>query len=119
MEPEVVLRVGVPCAPLAHLHRAQATDCSAFITACNPLGRLGDPAGNALRQDALREAVSRLGLRAIPGVGQHPRGTWPAEASFLIPGLTRVAAEALGRRFAQNAILWCGPDLIPQLILLR
>jgi hypothetical protein len=28
-------------------------------------------------------------------------------------------AQALGREFRQNAIVWAGPDAIPRLILLR
>jgi hypothetical protein len=36
-----------------------------------------------------------------------------------VPGLTRTAAQQLGRQFEQNAIIWADADAIPELILLR
>jgi hypothetical protein len=114
-----VLQVGVRCAPLALLHQMHHTDCSAFVTACNPLGQLLEPAANAQRQAALAQELSRQGRVALAGIGQHPQGGWPPEASFLVPGLSRAAAQQLGRMFEQNAVLWADADAIPQLILLR
>ena len=115
----VVLRVGVKSAQLAQLHQMHQTDCSAFITACNPRGARLDAAVNAQRQQALAAQISHHGYVALPGVGQHPTGQWPAEPSYLVLGATRAAARHLGLQFAQNAILWAGGDAIPQLILLR
>ena len=114
-----VLQVGVRCAQLAILHQQHHTDCSAFVTACNPLGELLEAPVNARRQAALAQEISRQGRVAIAGMGQHPQGGWPPEPSFLVPGLTRAAARQLGRRFEQNAILWSDADAVPQLILLR
>jgi hypothetical protein len=34
-------------------------------------------------------------------------------------GVTRRAAQALGRQFEQNAIVWAGAAAVPELILLR
>ena len=53
------------------------------------------------------------------GMGEHPSGQWPGEPSFLILGLPLDAAKQLGARHEQNAIVWCGTDAVPQLILLR
>ena len=39
-------------------------------------------------------------------------------ASFFVLGVSCAAAQSLGRKFEQNAILWCGPDAVPQLFLL-
>jgi hypothetical protein len=114
-----VLQVGVRCAPLVILHQLHHTDCSAFVTACNPRGELLDDAVNTQRQAALALEISRLGRLAIDGIGRHPQGGWPPEPSFLVPGLTRAAAQQLGRQFEQNAILWSDADAMPQLILLR
>jgi Protein of unknown function (DUF3293) len=114
-----VLRVGVRCPELALLHAAHDTQCSAFITACNPLGaRLAD-AVNQQRQEALAAQLSRQGLVAIAGIGQHPVNSWPGEPSYLVPAVTRTAAQQLGQQFEQNAIIWAGADAVPELILLR
>jgi Protein of unknown function (DUF3293) len=114
-----VLRVGVRSTSLALIHASHAVDCSAFITACNPQGRLSDEPGNARRQLELRQELERRGLTAMEGLGRHPRGEWPPEPSFLVPGLSREEARMLGRRFAQNAVVWAGADAVPELILLR
>jgi hypothetical protein len=114
-----ILRVGVSCPQLALLHAAHHTQCSAFITACNPLGAIVADAVNQQRQEALAAQLSGQGLVAIDGIGEHPANGWPAEPSYLVPGLTRTAAQRLGRQFEQNAIIWAGADAVPELILLR
>ncbi len=114
-----VLRIGVQCADLAVLHCAHQTTCSAFVTACNPQGQVVPDRLNARQQQALVAEVARRGLAALPGIGVPPSGDWRGEPSFLVPGLERGAAEELGRQFAQNAIVWCGADAVPELVLLR
>ena len=44
---------------------------------------------------------------------------WPPEPSYLVLGSALDAAKAIGTELRQNAIVWCGPDCLPQLILLR
>ena len=113
------LRIGVPNRELAELHRACGVDCSAFVTAANPFSTLTDADANARRQAALADELLGEGLRFIEGMGEHPSGQWPSEPSFLILGLPLDAAKQLGARHAQNAIVWCGANAVPQLILLR
>jgi hypothetical protein len=115
----VTLRVAVASAALALLHARYRTDCSAFLTACNPRGEMVAAAENAQRQEALAQEVSRRGLTAIAGIGQHPTNGWPGEVSLLVLGLTRAAAQRLGRKFEQNAIIWSGAHAVPELVLLR
>lgn len=111
--------MGVASAELQAAHASRGVACSAFVTACNPFGHvLGEPK-NARRQRALEDAVRDLGLEWIGGEGQDPRGCWPGEASCLIFGLHRAAAQAFARRFEQNALLWSGADGVPELVLLR
>ena len=113
------LRVDAPCPALAALHAAHGVAASAFLTACNPLGRqLGD-AANARRQAALADALAVRRLALVDGVGEDPSGLWPGEPSLLALGLDAAAARALGERFEQNAILASGPDAVPRLVLLR
>ena len=115
----VLLKVGAVCPELAALHRSNKTDCSAFITACNPFSRVLDQASNVSRQLALSKELRRRSLAFMEGVGQHPSNQWPGEPSFLIFGLTLEEAKKLGASLEQNAIIWCDSDAMPRLILLR
>lgn len=114
--PPFTLRIDQSSAELLALQGRHRTDSSAFITACNPWSEWTDEAANALRQAALLAEITRCGLTWLPGLGQHPTNAWEGEPSFLILGLTRETAEALGRRFEQNAILWAAADAVPHLL---
>jgi hypothetical protein len=118
-EPGFTLRVGRASAELLAAHKRRRTDCSAFLTACNPFSQPLDAAASAARQAALAKELSGRSLAFVPGVGQHPSNGWPGEDSFLVFGLTLEAAKALGTRLEQNGLVWSGADAVPQLILLR
>jgi Protein of unknown function (DUF3293) len=115
----LTLRVDLHSAGLAALHAQYAVAYSAFITACNPRGERHEAAVNEGRQLALAAQISARGLAMLAGEGAHPQGAWPAEPSYLVPGLDRSAATALGIQFEQNAIIWSGADAVPRLLLLR
>jgi hypothetical protein len=115
----LTLRIAEPNDGLFGLFKANRSDTCAFVTACNPLGQLLGESENAHLQDQLAHELRFRSLSFIPGEGKHPVGDWPGEPSFLIFGLSLEAARSLGKRFEQNAIVWCGPDAIPQLVLLR
>ncbi len=82
-------------------------DTFAFITAENPGSRLLSAHENARRQAALQKAL-------LPLVPVEPRravhisasGEWPPENSWWAPGLPPEEAVALGRAFAQNALVF-------------
>lgn len=113
------MQVDVACPELAAAYRHRQVDCSAFVTACNPYSRRLSDKANAIRHAALGRWLRRNRHRAVEGVGQHPSNQWPGEASYLILGLRLDAAKKLGGRLRQNAILWCGADAVPRLVLLR
>lgn len=113
------LEIGITSPELADLHAAHRVSSSAFITACNPFSQTLADAANTERQLALASDLRQRNLSFIDGVGQHPSNAWPAEASFLILGVSRDEASELGVRHRQNAIVWCGLDAVPQLVLLR
>lgn len=117
--PGFALRVGVASPDLLALQARHGVAASAFLTAWNPESRALDPDTNAKRQALLADEIRRLGLAALPGVGQDPAAAWPGEESVLVPGLGLDAAKVLGARFGQNAIVWAGADGVPQLVLLR
>lgn len=119
LEPSLVLTIDMPNPRLAALCKTNRADSCAFITACNPHGAQLGEADNAKLQEELAQELHRRSLPFLPGIGQHPVGNWPGESSYLVFGLSLEAARTLGRRFDQNAIVWCGPDTVAQLILLR
>jgi len=118
-ETPMTLHIGQFNPALAALHDARHVASSAFITACNPLGQNFAPQANAARQEALARELDALGVTYIEGIGQHPSNNWPGEASFLVLGVALDVAKTLGGTHRQNAIVWCGADAVPQLILLR
>ena len=118
-DPVFTLNVGHESPALAALHKAHRVESSAFITACNPFSQSLDVPANEGRQKALAGELKFRSLPFVDGAGQHPSNQWPAEPSFLVLGVSREAAKALGVRHGQNAIVWCGPDAVPELVLLR
>ncbi|WP_432259056.1 DUF3293 domain-containing protein [Cupriavidus sp. TMH.W2] len=118
-EVPMTLRIDAPSTRLAALHSALGVACSAFITAANPFSQRCDDSANATRQQALAQDLARLGLGTIGGAGEHPSNGWPAEPSYLVPGLSLEDARALGEKYGQNAVVWCGADAVPRLVLLR
>lgn len=114
-----VITVGVACLELPALCHAHKVTCAAFITACNPVSQELAPRENRRRQDELAKELSQRSLKYVDGVGQHPTGGWPGEPSFLVLGLELEAAKSLGQSLEQNAIVWCGANGVPELVLLR
>jgi hypothetical protein len=104
---------------LAALHRSLGVASSAFITAANPFSQRCNDNANARRQQALAQDVAQMGLVAIEAAGEHPSNGWPAEPSFLVPGLSLADARVLGEKYGQNAVVWSGVDGVPRLVLLR
>lgn len=78
-----------------------------FLTACNPMSQLVDPAQNQERMAELRAALAAEGWIFWPGAGIGDDGAWPAEPSVLILGMAEAAGRAWARRFQQLAIV-CG-----------
>ena len=113
------LQLGQPQPELARLYQRHAVHCATYLTACNPLGEPLPDADNALRMTRLREALQRAGWSWLDGQGSDPHGQWPAEDSVLIWGMGESTARAWGQHWQQNAVVYCGPDCRPQLLLLR
>lgn len=118
-ESQFTLLVDMQSPALLALYKRTGGDCCAFITACNPLGAMYSDQQNADLQGAFEVELKRRSLSYLNGIGQHPANEWPGEPSFLVLGLSLEAARTLGTQLKQNAIVWCGPDAIPKLILLR
>ena len=102
-ETPFVLTVGIASQDLIRLYQAHKVACAAFVTAFNPFSQELTADENHRRQAELAKELTRLGLEFVEGVGQHPGGNWPGEASFLVFGLALEAAKSLGHCMEQHA----------------
>ena len=114
-----VLRIGKACPELGPQFAFNDSDCAGFLTAYNPRGTQQSDLKNEASHRLLHAQLSALGLTLIEGSGSEPGTNWPAERSYFALGLTRDAASDYGSAFDQDAIVWVGADLVPQLVLLR
>ena len=117
-ESPFVLKVGIASQALMQLYKQTQTDCGVFITAWNPHSRIVEASVNQTKHAELAKELSQHSLICFDGVGRHPQGGWPEEPSFFVMGLSLDASKRLGKKYHQNAIVWCGSDSIPALILL-
>jgi hypothetical protein len=117
-DPQVVMRVGEANAQIDALIRAEGATTAAFVTAANPRGERRSDMENGVANAALQNFVAAAGYPHFWGEGRDPRGSW-AEPSFLVIGIYRANAEALGQLFEQNAIVFCELGKSPELILLE
>jgi hypothetical protein len=116
---DIVLTIGKHSERLAAFFVGNAVTCGAFLTAYNPQGTIQSDAANAQGHVELASKLQELGLKAIEGSGSEEGTEWPAEKSYFALGLALETAKAIGNHFDQDAIVWVGPDAVPQLILLR
>ena len=116
---DIVLTINKRSERLATLFAANGVSCGAFITAYNPRGAIQSDAANARGHAELASKLQELGVDAIEGSGSEKGSEWPAEKSYFALGLALELAKAIGTHFEQDAIVWVGPDAVPQLILLR
>ena len=115
---EFVLRIGEPSTVLDELMQSEGATTAAFITAANPRGEQRADAENGAANAALQNFVTTAGYPHYWGEGRDPFGSW-SEPSFLVIGIYRANAEALGQLFEQNAIVFCELGRAPELILLE
>ncbi len=117
--PPFFLTVNRYCGSLNRLFKNWDATSAAFITAHNPHSQPLTAKENASRNNKLKADIKKLGFRRIDGVGKNPEGECESEDSFLVLGISLDGAKELGSAYGQNAIVWCGEDTIPRLVLLR
>jgi hypothetical protein len=113
------LRIGTKSDALLDLYQSSGAREAAFLTAWNPLSVTASAEQNRSAQALLVERLVSMGVAALPGLGINPASEHPGEESLLALGLPRDAAISLAQDFRQNALVWIGPDAIPELILLQ
>ena len=116
---DIVLTIGKHSQRLAALFSDSGINCGAFLTAYNPRGTVQADEANDQAHEQLAVKLQELRVQAIEGSGSEEGTEWPAEKSYFALGLALEPAKAIGAHFDQDAIVWVGPDAVPQLILLR
>lgn len=117
-ESPFVLKIGQNSKDLAEIHHTAGVSSSAFITAYNPYSAECTDEQNLEAQSRLLKSINLLGLKTIQGEGRDSKGKWPGEPSLLVLGCENAQAQELGRLFQQNAIVWCGENVVPELVVL-
>ena len=100
----LVLQIGDPFPDLDTWMTEAGLHAWAFVTAWNPGSELVPRAENEKRQAELRMQLRHY--RVFDAIGKAQTGDWPAEPSFLVLGISRPSALAIGRAFGQLAILY-------------
>ena len=116
-EPQFVLKIGEPSGRLDALLEHEGATTAAFLTAANPRSKPQSAAQNASALSALDQLVAASGYPWRAGEGREPDGSW-SEPSRLVIGIYRENAEALGRLFGQNAIVFIEKGGPPALLVL-
>jgi len=111
--PSFVLKIGRKSPGIEYLLAAKGATSAAFVTACNP----GSVKASALQNNKAMRAL-KAALRGKDYLDGKGRGQRWSEPSYLVLGIDRDDAEALGRAFRQNAIVFCEKGRAPELLLL-
>jgi hypothetical protein len=118
-EPDIVLKVGEANAQLEALMDAKRAGSAAFVSGANPRGEPRNLVRNVVAFQFLKILLRKSRYLYYEGEGRDPKGVWPPEGSVLVLDMPRGEAEALGQRFAQNAIVYVERGGAPELVLLR
>ena len=116
-EPKLMFRVGEPNDALDELLESHGVREAAFVTGSNPGSKPRPAAENQAANERLLESQRLLARTCLEGEGRATDKSW-AERSFLILGIPLPEAEALGRSFGQNAIVFCEKGRAAGLVLL-
>jgi putative PIN family toxin of toxin-antitoxin system len=117
--PDLLLHVGEPNPRLDALLEDLDADGAAFLSAANPGSERRAADENLAAAAELERALANANYSRCEGEGRDPNGRWEAEPSLLAVGISRAAAEALGRRFGQNAIVFIARGLAPELVFMK
>lgn len=115
----ITLRIGEHAPQLSAIFDAAGSPCGMVITAYNPLGEAQDATTNLVAQKRLGEHLRALAPTVLEAEGADPTGAWPPEPSFFALGIDQDTARLVGTRYRQDAVVWVGPNAIPELLLLR
>ena len=124
--PGVEFRIGERSDMIEAMMTMSHARTAAFVSSATNRGTASPENERRLADFLLRHEVdglhgtahSTIKYRVYQGEGRDPEGKWTAEPSVLIMGIARADAEALGRKLAQNAIVWIEKGAAPELLVL-
>ena len=111
------LRVGEPSPPLDQFLISRNCACAAFLSAANPWSQCLPEEENQRRHELLRADLISAGFAPIEALGQPDSPEWPAEISFLVPGMDRASLDTFLHKWEQCAGLYLRPGHAPELAL--
>lgn len=117
--PSFILKIDILSKELRKLLIELNVKFAAFITAFNPYSQELSLKENRLRNKKLEGKIQSLDLYYIKGDGRCGDSDEVGEESFLVFGLSKKQAINLGMESQQNAIVVCGKNAIPSLLLLK
>ena len=118
-ETPFVLKVGTFSKDLQSMLSKLNHNTGCFITAYNPESIEKTLVENESSQEKLYSDLSALDCKIFCGFGADPDGNWEGEPSYFAIGISKENAQRLGKKYRQNAIVWCDERCIPELLLLR
>ena len=118
-DPSFILKIDISSKELRILLIELNVKFAAFITAFNPYSQELPLKENRLRNKKLEGKIKSLDLYYIKGDGRCGDSVEVGEESFLVFGLSKKQAINLGKESQQNAIVVCGANATPSLLLLK
>lgn len=110
------LRVGIANEALLGWLASAGCEQFAIITAYNPASLALSDAVNAARQSQLESDLHEAGFAVLPARNIPDAGAWPVEESCFVAGISAAEACTLAADYGQNAVIYGGPDGVPQLL---
>jgi hypothetical protein len=107
LDGEVELRVDQTCEQLDRWLQHRQSYQAAFITPENPSSQHLNSAENSKRHQLILADLEKQKLDFVEGYGVDDDETWPREHSYLVLVDGQDQAEALARKYQQNAYLLC------------
>ena len=110
------LRLDRRCDILACWLETAGIERFAILTAHNPGSLRCDEATNLARQAQLECELLEAGYEPYVGQNIADGEGWPAEETCFVPGMDAAQAQALARKYGQNAIVCGAADGLPRLV---
>lgn len=116
-EPKIKIHIGEYNEALEKLLGEHGEETWMFITASNPASKKLSNQENAERNLSLLAELNNYKVFKGRSIGDSEE--WSPEESFLVLGISRARAIALGKKYGQNAIVFGTREGLPELVLLQ
>lgn len=110
------MKIGKKCDDLAYMMADFQATTAVFITPYNPHGELLGQEENLERYERFVDEIKMIGNSFFYGYGGDPDNEWPPEKSLLIFNLSRREANAIAKKYEQNAFVFVDQQAIPELV---